>query len=71
MYRTLTKNTIRSAILICLCFLVTSTGWLAWEYHLFDQIAVRHALALGPLGNRPIGHGPMAFIVKSDDRWNG
>ena len=39
MYRTLTKNTIRSAILICLCFLVTSTGWLAWEYHLFDQIA--------------------------------
>ena len=36
------KNvTARSTALICLCFLLTSTGWLSWEYHLLDQIPAR------------------------------
>ena len=25
-------------VLICLCFFLTSTGWLSWEYHLLDQL---------------------------------
>ena len=30
-----------SAAIICLCFLLTSTGWLAWEYHLLEQVSSR------------------------------
>jgi len=26
-----------SAAIVCLCFLLTSTAWLTWEYHLMDQ----------------------------------
>ena len=29
----------RSAALICLCFLLTSTGWLSWEYHLLTLVS--------------------------------
>ena len=29
---------IRSTAVIALCFLLTSTGWLSWEYHLMEQI---------------------------------
>ncbi len=29
---------IKNLILICLCFFLTSTGWLSWEYHLLDQL---------------------------------
>ena len=29
---------ISNIILIFLCFLLTSTGWLSWEYHLLDQM---------------------------------
>ena len=32
------RQTARSAAVICLCFLLTSTGWLSWEYHLLEQI---------------------------------
>lgn len=28
-----------SLILVFLCFLLTSTGWLAWEYHLLEQVS--------------------------------
>ena len=28
----------RTTTVIFLCFLLTSTGWLSWEYHLMDQI---------------------------------
>ena len=29
---------LRSTAVIALCFLLTSTGWLSWEYHLMEQI---------------------------------
>ena len=29
----------RSTALICLCFLLTSIGWLSWEYHLLDLVS--------------------------------
>lgn len=32
------SSDINCAVLIALCFLVTSTGWLSWEYHLLNQI---------------------------------
>ncbi len=32
------KPAAQSAALICLCFLLTSTGWLAWEYHLMPMV---------------------------------
>lgn len=32
---------VRSTMLICFCFLLTSTGWLSWEYHLLDQVPAR------------------------------
>ena len=35
------NRAIRSAVLICLCFLLTSMGWLSWEYHLLSQAAPR------------------------------
>lgn len=28
---------VKCTLLICLCFLLTSTGWLSWEYHLMEQ----------------------------------
>ena len=34
------SSDINCAVVIALCFLVTSTGWLSWEYHLLDQIFV-------------------------------
>ncbi len=34
------SSDINCAVVIALCFLVTSTGWLSWEYHLLDQISV-------------------------------
>lgn len=30
---------LKCTVLIFLCFLLTSTGWLSWEYHLMDQVA--------------------------------
>lgn len=30
-----------SAAIVCVCFLLTSTGWLAWEYHLMEQVSPR------------------------------
>ena len=32
------KSMIRSTAVIAICFLLTSTGWLSWEYHLLEQI---------------------------------
>ena len=32
------NSIIRAAAVISLCFLLTSTGWLSWEYHLLEQI---------------------------------
>ena len=32
---------IRNVLLIFLCFLLTSTSWLAWEYHLMTQVSSR------------------------------
>ena len=29
---------LRTVLVIALCFLLTSTGWLSWEYHLLDQM---------------------------------
>ena len=37
------KPAIKSGALIALCFLLTSTGWLAWEYHLLDLISPARA----------------------------
>ena len=34
----LDTSDINCTVMIALCFLVTSTGWLSWEYHLLDQI---------------------------------
>ncbi len=33
------KSVIRTTATIALCFLLTSTGWLSWEYHLLDQVS--------------------------------
>ena len=33
------KPAFLSAIILCLCFLLTSTGWLAWEYHLMSMVS--------------------------------
>ena len=38
-FRNRIKKYAVSTLLICLCFLLTSTGWLAWEYHLMDQVS--------------------------------
>ena len=35
------NRAMRSAVLICLCFLLTSIGWLSWEYHLMHQVSPR------------------------------
>ena len=32
------KMMLRTVLVIALCFLLTSTGWLSWEYHLIDQM---------------------------------
>ena len=37
------KPCIMCAALIALCFLVTSAGWLAWEYHLLTMLPTRQA----------------------------
>ena len=35
------KPTFIIAAMTCFCFLLTSTGWLAWEYHLMEQVSPR------------------------------
>lgn len=40
MNRTRRKQILAAAI-VCCCFLLTSTGWLAWEYHLLEQVRPR------------------------------
>lgn len=37
----LQKSIIITAAIICFCFLLTSTGWLAWEYHLMELVPAR------------------------------
>ena len=32
---------IKTTAVIFLCFLLTSTGWLSWEYHLMEQVPSR------------------------------
>ena len=32
------KKMLRTVLVIALCFLLTSTGWLSWEYHLLGQM---------------------------------
>ena len=32
------KMMLRTVLVIALCFLLTSTGWLSWEYHLLNQM---------------------------------
>ncbi len=43
MKETLKKPIVKSTVIIFLGFLLTSTGWLAWEYHLLAQISARAA----------------------------
>lgn len=35
------RSIVLSAAIVCVCFLLTSTGWLAWEYHLMEQVPPR------------------------------
>lgn len=41
MRETLKKPIVITAAAICFCFLLSSTGWLAWEYHLMDLTTAR------------------------------
>mgnify|MGYP002623129878 CR=1 FL=1 len=41
MEHTSKKTIIRSTAIIAVCFLLTSTGWLFWEYHLLGQISAK------------------------------
>ena len=38
MNKRIKTHAFKSTVLIALCFLLTSTGWLSWEYHLLTQI---------------------------------
>ena len=64
------KNTLRSmrdnAAVICSCFLLTSTAYLAWTYHLMDLVPYRAADALTMVGGyvmQAAGVGLFAVLI--------
>ena len=73
------KNTLRSmrdnAAVICSCFLLTSTAYLAWTYHLMDLVPSRAADALTMVGGyvmQAAGVGLFAVLVHDrGDRRDG
>ena len=46
MEKTAGKPDLRSALFICACFLLTSTGYLAWVYHIMEMVPFRTADAV-------------------------
>ena len=58
---------IRTALLIFLCFLLTSTSWLAWEYHLLTFMPAR-ATDLSTMGIgyllQAAGTGLFIFLIR-------
>lgn len=62
---------VRSVAVIALSFLLTSTGWLSWEYHLMDQIPAGMSdmctMVIGYL-LQAAGIAAFAFICRRDPR---
>lgn len=67
--RMLRHPALRCAVMICLCFLLTSTAWLAWEYHLLEQLAPRKSDAMTMVAGylfQAAGMGLFALLLR---RW--
>ncbi len=70
--RTMRHPAVVSAAIICLCFLLTSTGWLAWEYHLLGQVpaGIADALTMGVgYALQAAGIGLFALIQRRRGEW--
>lgn len=65
--RYFSSRSIRCIAIICLGFLLTSTGWLAWEYHLMEQVSMVTsdvmAMVVGYM-LQAVGIGIFALIMK-------
>ena len=72
MKQVLQKPAVQCAALICLCFLLGSIGWLAWEYHLMTQVPAEMSdlctMVFGYL-LQAAGIGLFAALVRFRPRW--
>ncbi len=67
MKETLKNPIVKSTVIIFLGFLLTSTGWLAWEYHLLTQISARAAdvcTMVAGYSLQAVGVGIFAYILR-------
>ena len=66
------KPIVHCAVLICLCFLLGSTGWLSWEYHLMTQVSTETSdactMVVGYL-LQAAGIGLFALITRARPLW--
>ncbi len=71
MKETVRKSILQNAAIIALCFFLTSTGYLAWVYHLADLVTPQTADALTMVAGylcQAAGVGLFAFIVHTGTR---
>lgn len=66
------KIMLRTVTVIALCFLLTSTGWLSWEYHLLDQMPAQkvdlYTMVIGYL-LQAAGIGIFAYTIRRRPQW--
>ena len=62
MEKTAGKPDLRSALFICACFLLTSTGYLAWVYHIMEMVPFRTADAVSMVAGYALQDGREVWV---------
>lgn len=58
-----------TAAIVCLCFLLSSTGWLAWEYHLLTQVSTRTSDLLTMVAGYGLQTLGIGLFALTQHRW--
>ena len=69
MEKTAGKPDLRSALFICACFLLTSTGYLAWVYHIMEMVPFRTADAVSMVAGYTLQAAGLGLFMAFLRRW--